>query len=63
MLGLAFPIVIGLTASTLIGVVDTIMIAPLGTNAMGAASLTTSAMIIMYTVVYGLIAVVNVRLG
>ena len=63
MLGLAFPIVIGLTASTLIGVVDTIMIAPLGTDVMGAASLTTSAMIIMYTVVYGLIAVVNVRLA
>lgn len=63
MLGLAVPIVVGLIASTLIGVVDTIMIAPLGTNAMAAASLTTSAMIIMYTVVYGLIAVVNVRLA
>lgn len=62
-LKLAVPIIVGLTASTLIGVADTIMIAPLGTTAMAAASLTASVMIIMYTVTYGLIAVVHVRLA
>ena len=60
-LALAFPIVAGLTASTLIGVVDTIMIAPLGADALAAASLAASAAIIMYAATYGLIAVTHVR--
>lgn len=62
-LTLVFPIIIGLTSSTLIGVVDTIMIAPLGTNAMAAAGITTSSLIIMYSAVHGLISVVNIRMA
>lgn len=62
-LSLALPIIIGLTASTLVGVADTIMIAPLGTASMAAASLTTSFMIILYTVVYGVISIVHARIA
>ena len=62
-LNLSFPIILGLVSSTLIGVVDTIMIAPLGTHAMAAASITTSSLIILYSALYGLISVVQVRLA
>jgi len=62
-LRLAVPIVIGLASSTLIGVVDTIMIAPLGTQAMAGAALTTSALVILYSALYGLISVLSVEMA
>lgn len=62
-LSLALPVIIGLTASALVGVADTIMIAPLGTEAMAAASLTTSFMIILYTVTYGIVSIVHIRIA
>ena len=62
-LRLSVPIIVGLVSSTLIGVVDTIMIAPLGTHALAAASITTSSLIILYSALYGLISVVQVRLA
>lgn len=61
LLRLAMPIVAGLAASTLIGVVDTIMIAPLGTLPLAAASLTTAAMIIFYSAIYGFVSAVGVE--
>lgn len=60
-LRLALPIVAGLAASTLIGVVDTVMIAPLGTLSLAAASLTTAAMIIFYSALYGFVSAVGVE--
>ena len=60
---MAVPIVIGLASSTLIGVVDTIMIAPLGTQAMAGAALTTSALVILYSALYGLISVLAVEMA
>ncbi|MBV6658416.1 MAG: MATE family efflux transporter [Devosiaceae bacterium] len=60
---LAVPIVVGLASSTLIGVVDTIMIAPLGTQAMAGAALTTSALVILYSALYGLMTVIGIEMA
>lgn len=60
---LALPIVAGLAASTLIGVVDTVMIAPLGTLALAAASLTTAVIIIFYSALYGFLSAVGVEVA
>jgi MATE family multidrug resistance protein len=62
-LKLAVPIVVGLASSTLIGVVDTIMIAPLGTTAMAGAALTTSAIVILYAALYGLVSVIGIGMA
>ncbi|MEM1314664.1 MAG: MATE family efflux transporter [Pseudomonadota bacterium] len=60
---LAVPIVISLAAATLIGVVDTIMIAPLGTNALAAASIVASVGMIFYAGLYGFISATSVRMA
>ena len=60
---LGFPIVISLAAATLIGVVDTIMIAPLGTLSLAAASITNSVIIIFYSGLYGFVSAVGVRMA
>lgn len=60
---LAVPIVVGLAAATLIGVVDTVMIAPLGTEALAAAALTTSALVILYSALYGLVSVIGITMA
>jgi MATE family multidrug resistance protein len=58
---LALPIVAGLAASTLIGVVDTLMIAPLGTVPLAGAALATSIIIIFYATLYGFLSAVGVE--
>ena len=58
---LVLPIVAGLAASTLIGVVDTVMIAPLGTVPLAAASLTTATIIIFYSAIYGFMSAVGIE--
>ena len=60
---LGFPIVISLAAATLIGVVDTIMIAPLGTVPLAAASITASVILIFYSALYGFVSVIGVRMA
>ncbi len=60
LVSLSTPIMVALAASVLIGLVDTIMIAPLGTNALAAASITTSVMVIFYSALYGLVSVCGV---
>lgn len=60
---LAVPIIIGLGAAMLQGLIDTVMLAPLGTNALAAVSLTSSAAIIMYSALYGLITIVGVQIA
>ncbi|MEO1039559.1 MAG: MATE family efflux transporter [Pseudomonadota bacterium] len=62
-LSLALPIIVGLASSTLIGVIDTIMIAPLGTAAMAAAGITTSALIIFYSAVFGLLSIIGIKIA
>lgn len=61
--GLGFPIVISLAAATLIGVVDTIMIAPLGTVPLAAASITASVSVIFFAALYGFVTVAGVRMA
>lgn len=60
-LRLALPIVAGLAASTLIGVVDTVFIAPLGTVALAGAALTGAILVILYAGLYGFVAAVGVE--
>lgn len=57
---LAIPIVIGLASSTLISVVDTVMIAPLGTSGLAATSITVSVLLIFYSGLYGVTSVAGV---
>ncbi|WP_333713379.1 MATE family efflux transporter [Yoonia sp.] len=61
--GLSFPIVISMAAATLIGVIDTIMIAPLGTLPLAAASITTFVLIVFYSGLYGFISAIGVRMA
>ena len=62
-LRLAVPVIVGLMSGTLMGVVDTLMIAPLGTDALAATSLATSALIIVFSTLFGLISVVIVGMA
>ncbi len=62
-LRLAVPVVVGLVSGTMMSVVDTLMIAPLGTDALAAAGLATSALIIVYSSLFGLISVVSVAVA
>lgn len=61
LLRLSIPIVAGLTASTLLGVTDTIMISPLGTLPLAAASLTAAVLIVAQSAVYGFITPVGIE--
>jgi len=62
-LRLAVPIVAGLSASTLIGVTDSLMLAPLGPVALAAAGLTGAVALIIYAALYGLLSALSVRIG
>ena len=60
---LSTPIIISLAASMLIGVVDTIMIAPLGTVALAAASITVSIQVVFFACLYGFVSGTSVRMS
>lgn len=62
-LRLAVPVIVGLISGTIMGVVDTLMIAPLGTDALAAAGLATSALIIVYSGLFGLISIISVAIA
>jgi MATE family multidrug resistance protein len=62
-LSLAVPIVAGLAASTLIGVTDSIMLAPLGPLPLAAAGLTGAVIVILLAGIFGLLAALSVRIG
>ncbi|MGY6547847.1 MAG: MATE family efflux transporter [Roseinatronobacter sp.] len=63
LLALTVPIVAGFACSTLIMVVDTVMIAPLGTGPLAAASLAGSALILFYSALYGLLTASGIRIS
>jgi MATE family multidrug resistance protein len=63
LVALTVPIVAGFACSTLITVVDTVMIAPLGTVPLGAASLAASALILFYSAIYGLLTASGIRIS
>lgn len=60
---LATPIMVALAAAVLIGVVDTIMISPLGTTALAGASIAASVILIFYSALYGLVSVCGVLIA
>ncbi len=60
---LAVPIIIGLGAAMAQSLIDTVMVAPLGTVALAAVSLTTSAAIVMYSALYGMITIIGVQIA
>ncbi len=60
---LALPIAISLAGALFIGVVDTIMIAPLGTVPLAAAAITASIIVIFYSALYGYVSAIGVRIA
>ena len=63
LLRLAVPLVIGLAASTLIGLTDTLFLAPLGAEPLAAVALTTGVLLIFYASIYGALSVVGVNVA
>ncbi|MEM6739868.1 MAG: MATE family efflux transporter [Pseudomonadota bacterium] len=63
LISLAVPIVVSLAAGTLVWVVDTIMIAPLGTVPLAGVSLTGGFIIVFYSALYGYVSVIGVRMA
>ena len=63
LLTLAVPLIAGLTTSTMLGLVDTDMLGPVGEAALGAASLTASVMLIMYAALYGFLGPTGILIG
>ena len=60
---LAVPLMVGLAAALLIGVVDTAMISPLGTVPLAAVGVTTAALIILVSALWGVITVISVQIS
>lgn len=60
---LAVPIAIGLTATTLHGVIDAAMLGPLGAVPLAAAGLAAAASLIVVSAVWGTLSAVAVRVG
>lgn len=63
LLRLAIPLVIGLSATTLLSVTDTLFLAPLGEAPLGAVALTSSVAMIFYASIYGALSVVGVNVA
>ncbi|MBO6602037.1 MAG: MATE family efflux transporter [Roseicyclus sp.] len=63
LLRLSMPLIIAFAAATLIGVIDTVMIAPLGTVPLAAAGITTAFLIILISALWGLVTIVGVRIA
>jgi MATE family multidrug resistance protein len=62
-LALAVPIVAGLGASTLLGVTDSVMLAPLGPLPLAAVGITNAVAVILYAAIWGLLSAMSVRIG
>ncbi len=60
---LAFPLIAGLTASTLNAIIDTVMLGPLGEVPLAVVSLTTSGLSILYAGLYGFMGPVAIFAG
>lgn len=60
---LALPIVIGLAATTLHGVVDSLVLGPLGAVPLAAAGLAAAANLIVVSAIWGTLSAVAVRVG
>lgn len=62
-LSLSLPIVAGLSAGTLLGVTDALMLAPLGAVPLAAVGLTSAVGLVVGATVWGLVSAVPVRIG
>ncbi len=62
-LALAVPIVAGLGASTLLGVTDSVMLAPLGALPLAAVGITNAVAVILFAAIYGLLSALSVHVG
>jgi multidrug resistance protein, MATE family len=62
-MALVVPIVTGLAASTLLGVTDSLMLAPLGPIPLAAVGITNAVAVIAYAAIYGLLSALSVRIG
>ena len=60
---LGVPLMVGLAAALLIGVVDTAMISPLGTVPLAAAGVTTAVLIILISALWGVVTVISVQVS
>jgi len=60
---LSIPLVLGLSASSLIGVTDTIMLAPLGTDVLAIVSLVMAVHMLLTSLLYGVMSVVGVSMA
>lgn len=63
LLALAVPLIMGLTTSTMPGLVDTYMLGSLGETTLAAVSLTTSFLLIFYAGLYGFVGPVGLLIG
>lgn len=63
LLRLALPLVLGLSASELISLTDTLMLASLGTVVLACVSLAASTGLIFHAGLYGMLATLSVRVG
>ncbi len=63
LVALSVPIVVGLGASTLLGVTDSIMLAPLRPLPLAAVGLTMAVAIILYAAIYGMLQTISVWVG
>ncbi|MCU0494541.1 MAG: MATE family efflux transporter [Chloroflexaceae bacterium] len=63
LVGLAVPLVAGLTSSTMLGLTDTYFIGALGEVPLAAASLTTSVLLIFFASLYGFLGPVGILVG
>lgn len=62
-LKLALPLVLSLSAASLMGVTDTILLASQGTTVLACVALVTSAGLIFHAALYGALATISVRVG
>lgn len=60
---LSVPLVLGLSASSLIGITDTIMLAPLGTEVLAIVSLVMAVHMLLTAMLYGVMSVVGVSMA
>lgn len=60
---LSVPLVLGLSASSLIGITDTIMLAPLGTEVLAIVALVMAVLMLLMAMLYGVISVVGVAMA
>ena len=63
LVALAVPVVAGLVGGSLLSVVDSVMLGPLGEVPLAAASLTQSVLVIFYAGLYGLVGAVGILTG